>query len=70
MAKITEKELKAIDKTRGFVKHLSDVQDAAFNELIEELELEDDSIKKDWLFDYVYNNGCSATLLLEKLSNS
>jgi len=44
-----------IFKVKDFVNELSKVQDAYFESLCLELELEDGDQLKDLLFDYVYN---------------
>ena len=44
----------AIDKVKTFINELQIVQEKYYAELINELNLKDDSLD-EWLFDYIYN---------------
>ena len=51
----------SIFKVKDFINELSKVQDAYFESLCKELDIEDGSNLKDHLFDYVYNENKMVT---------
>lgn len=52
----------AINKVKIFINELQIVQEKYYAELINELNLKDDSLD-EWLFDYVYNEDPSIDLM-------
>ena len=50
------KKLMLIQDTREAVEELSNQQDELWNDLLDELCIDDNAKMKDYLFDYVYNN--------------
>ena len=52
----------AINKVKTFINELQIVQEKYYAELINELNLKDDSLD-EWLFDYVYNEDPAIDLM-------
>jgi hypothetical protein len=53
MKQINEEDQKYIAKFKMFINELGCVQDAYFNDLTKDLDL--DEIDREFLFDYIYN---------------
>lgn len=50
------KKLLLIQNTKEAVEELANQQDELWNDLLDELCIDDNAKIKDYLFDYVYNN--------------